>query len=232
MTRITWTRHAGNGPGGTIRAPLLATMPGLDDCFGRAVVQDSEALRLLTGYIDLFDQNSQALNGALRQLAVTHVHDLMVLTLGASRNAAEAAGGCGRRAARLHAIKSDVVNSLCEPELSLTQIAARHHVTPRYVQALFEQEGTTFSSFLLDRRLAYVHRMLRDPMRATKPISRIVYEAGFGDLSHFNRAFRRRFGATPSEVRAEAARDTDANGSGDLRSGPQADSLLRADMPA
>ena len=213
MTRITWTGHAGNGPGRTIRAPhqpLLATVPELNDCFARTVVQDPEALQLLTRYVDLLDQISQAMTDALRRLAVNHVRDLIKLTLGTSRNAAEVPDGCGPRVARLHAIKSDIVNSLCEPDLSLTQIAARHHVTPRYVQALFGQEGTTFSSFLLDGRLAHVHRMLRDPMRATKPISSMVYEAGFGDLSHFNRACRRRFGATPSHIRAEAIRKTDA----------------------
>ncbi len=194
----------------TIRVPrkaLLATVPGLEDYFGRVVVQDSEALRLLTHYVELLDQNSQLMSGALRRLVVTHVHDLMALTLGASRDAAELAGGRGLRAARLHAIKSDIMNSLSEPELNLTQIASRHRVTPRYVQALFEHEGTSFSSFLLNGRLAHVHRLLRDPMQSTKSISSIVYEAGFGDLSHFNRAFRRRYGATPSDVRAQASRE-------------------------
>ena len=32
----------------------------------------------------------------------------------------------------------------------------------------------------------------------------IAFAAGFGDVSHFNRMFRRRFGDTPSDVRAAA----------------------------
>jgi len=72
------------------------------------------------------------------------------------------------------------------------------------VQALFESDGTTFSQFLLGERLARVYRMLHDPLQAPRSVSAIAYEAGFGDLSHFNRAFRRRYGATPSDVRAAA----------------------------
>lgn len=204
---------ADNSRAVTIRVPrkaLLATVPGLEDYFGQVVVQDSEALRLLTRYVELLDQDSQLMSGGLRRLVVSHVHDLMALTLGASRDAAELAGGRGLRAARLHAIKADIMNSLGEPGLSLTEIAARHRVTPRYVQALFEQEDSTFSSFLLDGRLAHVYRMLRDPLQMAKPISTIVYDAGFGDLSHFNRAFRHRYGATPSDIRAQATHQYDA----------------------
>jgi AraC-like DNA-binding protein len=43
--------------------------------------------------------------------------------------------------------------------------------------------------------------MLCDPRLAARSISSVAFEVGFGDLSYFNRAFRRRYGATPSEVR-------------------------------
>ncbi|MFC4844519.1 helix-turn-helix domain-containing protein [Bradyrhizobium sp. GCM10023182] len=31
---------------------------------------------------------------------------------------------------------------------------------------------------------------------------RIAFECGYGDLSYFNRSFRQRYGATPSDIRA------------------------------
>ncbi len=111
------------------------------------------------------------------------------------------------RAARRHAIKTDIRASLGEQGLSLSAIAARHGITPRYVQALFADEGATFSQFLLDERLARVHRVLRNPMHAPRRTSDIAFDAGFGDLSSFNRAFRRRYGATPSDVRGAAKRE-------------------------
>jgi len=46
--------------------------------------------------------------------------------------------------------------------------------------------------------------MLTDPRFASRSITSVAFDAGFGDVSYFNRSFRRRFGATPSETRAEA----------------------------
>ena len=45
------------------------------------------------------------------------------------------------------------------------------------------------------------HAMLADPSRDHLSITDIAYAAGFGDLSHFNHSFRRRYGATPREIR-------------------------------
>jgi len=69
---------------------------------------------------------------------------------------------------------------------------------------LFETDGTTFSEFLLGQRLALAYRMLTGPRSGNRPIGSIALDVGFNDLSYFNRTFRRRFGATPSDVRAAA----------------------------
>jgi AraC-like DNA-binding protein len=188
------------------RRRLARLVPGLEDAFTRPVPRDAEALQLLTGYVRLFDDQQSLATPELRRLVVNHVYDLVALALGATRDAAVIANGRGVRAARLRAIKTEILNSLDRHELSLAGLAARHGVTPRHVQMLFESDGTTFSRFLLDQRLARAHRMLSNPVLTEQTISTIAYEAGFGDLSHFNRAFRRRYGETPSDVRA--AHDT------------------------
>ena len=170
-----------------------------------SIPRDIEALQLLTRYVRLFDDQQSLATPELRGLVVTHVYDLVALALGATRDAVAIANGRGVRAARLHAIKTEILNSLSRDELSLASLAdPRHRVTPRHVQTLFESDGTTFSRFLLDQRLARAHRMLSNPLLAVRTISAIAYEAGFSDLSHFNRAFRRRYGATPSDIRANS----------------------------
>lgn len=42
------------------------------------------------------------------------------------------------------------------------------------------------------------------PRGAHRSIDAIARDAGFGDRSHFNRVFRRRYGAAPSDVRSMA----------------------------
>ena len=102
-------------------------------------------------------------------------------------------------------MKADIAANLTARDLSVATVALRQRVTPRYIQMLFDGEGTTFSQFVLGERLACARRMLLDPHQAHKSIGAIAFASGFGDLSHFNHAFRRRYGATPSEVRREKA---------------------------
>ena len=57
---------------------------------------------------------------------------------------------------------------------------------------------------MLERRLGRATGLLLDPRWRDRKIADIAIEAGFSDLSYFNRAFRRRYGATPSAIRDAA----------------------------
>jgi AraC-like DNA-binding protein len=131
----------------------------------------------------------------------------MVLAMGATRDGEEMARGRGLRAARLAAIKLDIGRSLGRNDLSIGALALRHGVTTRYIQKLFESEGATFTEYVIERRLLDAKRMLADPRFADQNIGDIALKAGFGDLPHFTRSFRRRFGMTPSDAREQARRD-------------------------
>jgi AraC-like DNA-binding protein len=77
-------------------------------------------------------------------------------------------------------------------------------ITPRYVHLLLEETGKSFTHHVLERRLEKAAALLRDPQLRRRKIADIAAEAGFADLSYFNRAVRRRFGATPSDIRDSA----------------------------
>lgn len=183
------------------RKSLGGLLRDTDGCLARPVRGNSPALRLLLDYLNLLRKDSSAATLDLQRLAADHVCDLLAIALGATREAAENARGRGVRAARLEAIKKSVRENLEDGDISVTDLAARHRVTSRYVQKLFETEGTTFSEFLREERLTQAYRMLSSFRFADKRIAEIAFSCGFGDLSYFNRAFRRLFGATPSDVR-------------------------------
>jgi AraC-like DNA-binding protein len=187
-------------------AALAPLAKHLEDAAMRLIPHGNEALRLLMTYLATVRDDLVLATPELRRLIATHVHDLLAMTIGATRDGAALAEHRGVRAARLAAIKRDVMEHLVRRDLTLVAVAARQRVTPRYVQMLFESEGTTFSEFVLGQRLARAHRMLADPRHAGSTIITVAFAAGFGDISYFNRAFRSRYGATPSDVRAEAQR--------------------------
>ncbi|MGH8188275.1 MAG: AraC family transcriptional regulator [Steroidobacteraceae bacterium] len=191
-----------------VRLPRAALAPMIvnpDAALMSVIPGTIEPLRLLTSYIDLLLHDSMHMERAaeLRGLVVRHVHDLVALTVGATRDAAEIAAGRGLRAARMGAITADIARNLAG-DITVAALSARHHLTPRYIRKLFEGENTSLSRFVLLQRLARVHRMLTDPRHAGRTIGDIALAVGFGDISTFNREFRRQFGMTPSDVRAAA----------------------------
>jgi AraC-like DNA-binding protein len=187
------------------RAFLAERVPHADDVLGERIPSDNGALVLLRRYLRLLDR-LQLPHAVLGPGIGGHLADLVALALGASRDIAQAAFAGGVRAARLDLIKADIRDRVHRRKLSVGDVAARHGVGERYVQKLFEEEGTTFSRFVLGERLAGAYRDLADPGLAGIRISDIVFDNGFPDVSRFNREFRRMFGATPSEVRTARRR--------------------------
>ncbi|MFO0299759.1 MAG: AraC family transcriptional regulator [Pseudomonadota bacterium] len=184
----------------SVRVPLqaLAMLVDVEAAAGRRIPRDNAALQLLRHYVASLPE--RLADPVLGGLVATHVHDLMALAIGATGDGRETARGRGARVARLEAIKADVTQ---DPSLRVEDVARRQGVTPRYVQLLFEERGTTFGEFVNERRLDAARAMLRSPRYAAWSIAGIAFEVGFRDLSHFNRRFRQRFGTTPSELRRE-----------------------------
>jgi AraC-like DNA-binding protein len=184
-------------------APLLRDR---DDCYMRRIPSGTQALCLLRSYTALAWDERMTASPELQHLMVSHVYDLMAVMAGTGGEAGEVAHARGVRAARLAAIKRDIAGSLDQPDLSVAALAERHRCTERFVQRLFEAEGTTFTQYVLGQRLARAHDLLADPCWHAEKISTVAYDCGFGDVSYFNRTFRKLYGVAPSDVRAGALR--------------------------
>jgi len=185
------------------RVILVALVPNCEDLLGVPISRDTPALRLLGSYVTTLLPDGGALDGPeLQHLAVSHIYDLLALTLGATGEVTAAAERRGASVARLRSIRADIAKHLDSPKLTIDFLARRHRVSPRYIQRLFESEDTSFTDFVLRQRLARVYRLLSDPRQRGRRISSIAFDVGFGDLSYFNRSFRRLYGMRPSDVRA------------------------------
>lgn len=81
----------------------------------------------------------------------------------------------------------------------LREVAARVHLSPCHFCAVFKrQTGLTFTAYRNRLRLDRAAELLREPGRR---ITDVAFEVGFDSIPYFNRAFRRRFGCSPSEYR-------------------------------
>lgn len=105
---------------------------------------------------------------------------------------------------RLRRLRQAVESQMPDPNLSLRRLADSEGVTPRYVQKLFGASGETFSSYLRMRRLERCRQDLTSPQHATRSIPEIYCRWGFKGATQFSRAFRKRFGASPHQVRGQA----------------------------
>lgn len=182
------------------RKRLTTIMPGFDfGAIGR-LPAGTPGVELLFAYAELATKHGDATPETMR-LTSAHLIDLVALVLGAMGDAAELVRNRGLKAARLAAIKADLAVLFHTQGLSVATLAAKHGISTRYVQMLFEEEGTTFTEYLQSLRLEFAMRRLGETRHFKIRVADIAFEAGFSELTAFNRLFRRRFGDTPTGAR-------------------------------
>jgi AraC-like DNA-binding protein len=186
------------------RSAIAPLVPDLESTTMQRIARDTGGLRLLRKYLNLVADDEALAAPASQRLIIGHFYDLVSLVLGASGEAKALVADRTIVAVRLAAIKADIVGNLDDGDLNATRVAARNCVTVRYLHKLFECEGVTYSEFVLRERLARAYHNLKSPLHVRRAISAIAFDVGFNDLSYFNRTFRRRYNATPSEIRESA----------------------------
>lgn len=167
-------------------------------------------LRLLRSYID-------TLNGTLippgSELAgVTHRHILDLVRLASSeRSQSDTAGLIAASTigeARVRIARADIAQRFRDPNLTEGMIASQQGISIRHLQRIFEVAGLSFTEAVNALRLEAAHAALTDRASKHATVMEIAMAAGFSDVSHFNRLFRRRYGVTPSDVRGFKSRGT------------------------
>lgn len=164
------------------RTPRLPPMSAL-----APVLADAEAARD-DGDIGAFEELGLRLAGA----AVT------VATNGSNRDRAPSRRDEKRVSEALRRIETDADRAISIEELANETATSPYH----FLRSFRMVAGMTPYQYLLRTRLQRAAVRLRT---SDEPVATIAFDAGFGDLSTFNRRFRRVMGATPGDYRRRRA---------------------------
>jgi AraC family transcriptional regulator, positive regulator of tynA and feaB len=156
---------------------------------------------MITNQLRFFADNGCDLDIEASRYVAGQLTDVLALALGR----AQSVPGHSARALLLQAALDEVERRLGDPQLSPTDVAQRVNVSTRYLHRLFADRGTSFGRWILARRLERCHRDLVEPAFAHMTVGQIAARHGFTDRTHFARAFRGRYGLTPSSHRRRPA---------------------------
>jgi AraC family transcriptional regulator, positive regulator of tynA and feaB len=106
------------------------------------------------------------------------------------------------RSLSLRQIKDYVAKRLKDAQLDTALIAAGTHLSPRYINDLFCDEDTSLMRYVWGSRLEKCRKEILE--YPCEPVSVIAFKWGFNDMSHFSRAFKKRFGMRPTELKQYA----------------------------
>jgi AraC-like DNA-binding protein len=189
-----------------LMAPLLAAP---DSVSASILSRDTQAGRLVAECLLALRQ------GAARADDGAAVDDLARLVAGAIGAARDAEIGTARaaREALLASIKCHIETELNAPSLSAAALCRRFGISRAQLYRLFEPDGGLFR-YVQDRRLHRAFHLLMSRAGGAARMMDLAFEFRFGSDNTFIRAFRRRFGLTPGEVRElSALRAREGNGS-------------------
>lgn len=97
-------------------------------------------------------------------------------------------------------IKQFIDGNLFDPALSNSKVAESQGISVRYLHKLFRDQDESIHEMILNKRLAAAHDLLCTSLDSRLTIESIAYHVGFSSSSHFSRAFKARYGVSPSKL--------------------------------
>jgi AraC-like DNA-binding protein len=184
------------------RRELQARVANLDDLVNTPLPADTAPMRHLRAYLAfLLGPDGHGHDPSIDAAIESNLLDLVGLALGATRDAAAQARAGGLRAARLQAVLARIKAGFADHDCTPAQVAREVGVSERYLQELLQETGATFTERVAELRLQRARTMLESERCADLNVIEIAGCSGFSDVSHFNRRFRARFGASPTQFR-------------------------------
>ena len=186
-----------------ISGPLLRKQaPLLDDYCGLPLRTDAGAGRIMQTLFDLALNEGGALSSGQRSRFEEMLLDAVI---NVAVEIPEAAGWRPQRQSAHDRVRANAVAyihcHLSNPELDVSQVAQHCRVSVRYLQAAFAAASTTMGEFIREERLQQCRAALLNAALRDTSIIEISLRWGFSDAPYFSRAYKARFGKSPSSER-------------------------------
>jgi AraC-like DNA-binding protein len=152
--------------------------------------------RTLAGHAELCLRSE--LNSGISAFGAQHVVDLISHAPGILKERPLERAG---RSVLLSMMLDYIDRHVDEPELGADRLALKFHCSQRYVHKLFSTTGRSVGEHVNGRRILVCTRNLLDHAHQRATVAEIAFNAGFRDISHFNRLFKRSTGLAPREFR-------------------------------
>ena len=176
-----------------------------------AAVRDVEDLKLdgtapenrvLRSYLD-------GLHGNLAELDATSASAFADTTVEMLRNALVLGQRSDqtRNARALHRVQALLLTRLRNPNLRIEEVSREIGIAPRTIHRLFQSIGTTPMRWIEEQRLNRIAREMRSAAHTCSSITQLALSCGYNDQSSFGRAFKRKFGMSPSDYRKGVRRN-------------------------
>ncbi len=185
----------------TIIVPRALLAPHLlhpDSQEGRVVTSEQPLAKMAVSHMKmLFD-----LMGSFSEEEAVHAMSPMTALMASALNGSADTVEKGNES--VDASRCKQVRILIEQNLAIKvcvqDICAKFGISRAKLYRMFEPYGG-INAYVQERRLRHCAHALVSPQQVKRRIYDIAYHFGFTSEAHFSRAFRARFGASPSEVR-------------------------------
>jgi AraC-like DNA-binding protein len=115
-------------------------------------------------------------------------------------------GGRSRRRVVYEETLVVIERSYGDPRLSVDGLSQKVFVSRRQLQRAFTEAGTSVQEQLHAVRMQHAAKLLRD---TSLPVSEITRSVGYRHSAQFAKAFRRYYGAAPTQWRKQVEREAD-----------------------
>jgi len=181
------------------RRRLAALMPSMTDIHG-FVLRQGATKELLLAHLRTCSEEAARISTAESQAVSDATLQLVAAGLqSAKRQAAGSAAHVGL--ASLTDMKDFIEDQLGRADLGPEVLAEAFSLSRATLYRLFEPLGGV-AAFILDRRLNRALQTITAPHAAHLRLKQLAHELGFAHPTSFTRAFKKRFGMPPHEVRA------------------------------